>query len=183
MNIAGLYNVEIHRAVPSQKTTIQSYASIVNFTIARTSQTSNILRIFCHFVSSWFSFFPVKTSFLRCTSEWLSAPCCREQACFTSVKHIQFEIWSVKHSSTAKRKVKPNERKGVVGCWFSGRQWVHHRTAPTAARLGLTLSSLLPSLMSSSAFVASWQMSPSLSVIPVICSYGCGDLNTWFERP
>lgn len=118
MNIAGLCNVEIHRAVASQKTRIMCHASIVNFTIARTSQSSNILRIFCHFMSSCFSFFPVKSpkkSFLRYTSKWLSAPCCREQECFNSVKPIQFEIWSVKHSSTTKAKSSPTGKKEYLG--------------------------------------------------------------------
>lgn len=71
-----------------------------------------------------------------------SAPCCREQVCFNLVKHIQFENWRVNHSSTAKRKVKSNDKKGTVGYRFSAQQW-HHRTAPAAACLALTLSSLL----------------------------------------
>lgn len=187
MNIAGLCNVEIHRAVASQKTRIMCHASIVNFTIARTSQSSNILRIFCHFMSSCFSFFPVKSpkkSFLRYTSKWLSAPCCREQECFNSVKPIQFEIWSVKHSSTTKAKSSPTGKKEYLGTGSvtdSRCTTGLHRLSP--ALLLPSAPSFLPSLMSSSAFAASWQMSPSLSVTPVICSYGFGDLNTWLEWP
>lgn len=119
----------------------QCYFSIVTSSIARTFQTSNILRIFSNFVSPHFSFFQVKTP----PSPFSAVLLNYFQHNAAESRHAS-SLWStfnlrscVKNTPVVpKGKSSLMSTKGGVWYWCSDWQWAHHGTAPL----------LLPALLS-----------------------------------